>query len=81
MRSKILALALAAVSAGTLAPAADAALRFERRCEGAVDTRCRSDLCGIADCIARDCLVYSGVVGDYNTPLCVGIARDRDPEA
>jgi hypothetical protein len=74
------ALCLAAAAAGSLAPAAHAALQFERRCSGTVDTRCYSDLCGIADCVRRDCLVYSGVVGDWNTPLCVGQARPQDPE-
>ena len=77
MRSKILALALAAVAVGSFAPTAGAA--FERPCQGTVDVKCRSDFCGIASCTPRDCLVYSGIVGDYNTPLCVGLARDTDP--
>lgn len=75
MRSRILVLALAAVAAGTVAPSAQAALRFDRPCSGTVDTRCYSDLCGIAECVRRDCVVYSGIVGDWNTPLCVGQAR------
>lgn len=79
MRTRLLALALAAVAAGSLAPAADAAPRYDRPCEGTIDTRCYSDFCGIADCVRRDCHVYSGIAGDYNTLLCVGQARPRDP--
>lgn len=80
MRTRLPALALAAAAAGPFAPAASAALRYERPCSGTVDTKCYSDFCGIADCVRRDCLVYSGIVGDWNTPLCVGQARERDPE-
>lgn len=81
MRHRLAALLLAAAAAGSLAPAATAALRFERHCSGTVDTRCRSDFCGIEKCTPRDCVVYSGVAGDYNTLLCAGLAREADPES
>lgn len=80
MRTRLLALALAAAAAGPFAPAASAALQFDRPCSGAVDAGCYSDFCGIADCIRRDCVVYSGIIGDGNTAVCVGQSRPRDPE-
>ena len=80
MRCRILAFALAAAAAATVTPATAApALYFERACKGTVDTQCYSDFCGIADCVRRDCVVYSGALGDGNTALCVGQARPRDP--
>lgn len=75
MRSRTLALALAAVAAGTLAPAAHAALQYDRRCTGTIDKQCYHDFCGIADCVRRDCVVFVGVLGEGNTGLCVGVAR------
>ena len=75
MRSRVLALALAAVAAGTLAPAAHAALQFDRRCTGKIDTQCYHDFCGIADCVRRDCVVFVGVLGEGNTGICAGVAR------
>lgn len=81
MRHRLLAFALAATAAaGTLAPASAApAQQYDRACKGTVDTTCYSDFCGIADCVRRDCVVYSGAFGDANTALCVGQARPRDP--
>lgn len=82
MRHRLLAFALAATAAaGMLTPAQAApGPQFDRACSGkVVDTMCYSDFCGIADCIRRDCLVYSGVLGGGNTAVCVGEARPRDP--
>jgi len=79
LRHRLLAFALAATAvAGTIAPAT-AAPQFETACKGTVDTTCYADFCGIADCVRRDCVVYSGAFGDGNTALCVGQARPRDP--
>lgn len=77
MRVRLTALALAATAAATFSPAAGAASGYERQCSGVVDTHCFSEFCGIADCTRRDCVVYSGVVGDYNTPFCVGRTPPR----
>lgn len=79
MRRRLLALALVAAAAATSAPAAQAALQFERRCQGKADSRCYHDLCGIASCTRRDCLVYSGILSEGNGALCVGLARPGDP--
>ena len=79
MRARLVALGLAAAAALSFAPAADAAIQYERQCSGKVDSQCWHDFCGIADCTRRDCHVYVGLFGDGNSAVCVGQDRPRDP--
>lgn len=75
---RLLALALAG-AAIVAAPAAADPTQFPRRCERQVDALCHDEFCGIVDCVTRDCVVYLDPFGGYNTAMCVGRARPRDP--
>lgn len=56
MRSRVLALTLAAVAAGSLAPAASAG--YTGACSGPADVRCQGWSCEALDCFWYDCLVW-----------------------
>lgn len=80
MRRTLIAAALVATAAATLAPAAQAnPLHFERECTGTVDTLCHDQFCGIISCQTRDCVVYYDPDQGWNTSTCVGAARPDDP--
>ena len=75
MKATIVAIACAA--AALTAPAAHAAVEFDRQCTGDVDAACYHDFCGFVDCVRSDCVVYVGVFGDGNSAVCAGKARPR----
>ena len=82
MRLRLLAAGLAGAAVAFLTvPSSAEPLRFERECSGAADATCYHDFCGIIDCIRRDCVVYSGALGEGNGGICVGKARPRDPDS
>ena len=77
MRTTLIGAALGAALAFLTASAglAAAAVRYDRPCSGTLDTECHHDFCGIEDCVRRDCVVYTGALGEGNAGVCAGTAR------
>lgn len=75
MRATLTVAAVATALAALSAAPASANIRYDTPCSGTFDTTCYHDFCGIADCTRSDCVVYTGVLGDGNAGICVGLPR------
>ncbi len=75
MRLRLLAATLVGGTALLTAVPAQAALRYDRRCTGTIDTQCYDTDCGFADCTFYDCVLYLDPLDEQLLDVCVGQAR------